>query len=181
MIKNLRKNIILLVILMFTTIFLGCNSNEKVDEKNATKNESQIQIKDVSELKNTENFKSGALAHILEGEINSKGQAVGFHYENMPNSKGKVIKGTESKENEKGVYTAKVEVDGIKKTSNGGKSSFFPKDWSAQKVVDTINEAFKEKVYKTGNTYFGYSKDGVKIVMYIDEKTDRIISAFPEY
>lgn len=71
----------------------------------------------INELKNTEVFKKGttsnALNHIFEGEI-IKGQAVGFHYEGMPNTKGKVV-GNIDPPNEYGVYRANVEVDGILK------------------------------------------------------------------
>src|SRR5690625_3194733 len=37
----------------------------------------------ITELIETENFKSNALEHILEGELNYKGQAVGFHYSQL--------------------------------------------------------------------------------------------------
>ncbi|MGX7417390.1 EndoU domain-containing protein [Carnobacterium gallinarum] len=48
------------------------------------------------------------------------------------------------------LYEAQVEVNGIPKKSNGGKSTFFPDEWSSQKVVDSINEAYvcKELVDK---------------------------------
>ena len=176
--KKFNKSIIALFLAMFLGLFYGCGS---VTEGNLGNEESKVTVNSIEDLKNTENFKEGALEHILEGEINSKGQAVGYHYENMPGSKGSVREGSRSEENEYGVYTAKVSVDGVKKTSNGGKSSFFPLDWDPQQVVDAINEAYEEKVFKTGNTYYGYSKEGVKINMYIDESTDKIISAFPEY
>ena len=68
------------------------------------------------------------MEHILEGEINKRGKAVGF-----------------------------------------------------QQVVDAINEAFNNKVFKVGNEFYGYTSNGLKIKMYIDKKTNKIISAFPEY
>jgi hypothetical protein len=72
--------------------------------------------------------------------------------------------------NQFGVYKAKVEVNGIPKISNGGESTFFPKDWSPQKVVDSINEAFENKQFVEGtkNKFRGLTADGLKIEMYID-------------
>lgn len=138
-------------------------------------------VKSIADLKNVENFKEGSLEHILEGQLNARGKAVGFHYEGMPTAKGKIIPNTESVPNEFGVYTAKVEVNGIPKTANGGMSSFFPKDWDAQEIVDGINKAYNNRVLKSGNEFYGYTSEGMKIKMYIDLKTNQIISAFPEY
>lgn len=178
--KLMSNNFIKLFVGLFLLVgvLTGCAQKDIANNTN----EGQT-VKSVSDLKNTEHFRKGALEHILEGEINSRGKAVGFHYEDFPGTKGKVIEGTESKENKYGVYTAKVEVDGVKKTSNGGKSSFFPEDWSPQQVVDAINEAYNDKEFVKGskNSYIGETKDGMEISMYIDQKTDQIISAFPVY
>lgn len=75
----------------------------------------------------------------------------------------------------------KVEVNGVAKTSNGGRSTFFPESWTAQEVVDAINEAFnnKEFVPGTSNTYIGEISNGMQIEMYINNFTNKIISAFP--
>lgn len=122
-------------------------------------------IKDISDLNNTQNFKPGALEHIFAGEINNSGKAVGLHYDGFPTTKGNIIPGTETSPNSFGVFEAKVEVNGVAKVSNGGISSFFPKNWSAQKAVDTINEAFVNKVLMKGNTYIGTSSGGMQIMM----------------
>lgn len=134
-------------------------------------------------MKNIEKFKEGSLEHILEGQLNTRGKAVGFHYEGMPTAKEKIIPGTESVPNEFGIYTAKVEFNGVPKTANGGKSSFFPKNWTAQDIVDGINEAYgsKEFVEGTRNTFIGETTSGVEIEMYIDSVNGKIISAFPIY
>ncbi|WP_394888309.1 EndoU domain-containing protein, partial [Clostridium butyricum] len=139
-------------------------------------------VKSIKDLKNTDNFRDGALEHILEGEINKRGKAVGFHYEGFPTTKGSVIEGTKSTPDNLGLYTGKVEVGGVPKTSNGGQSTFFPENWTAQDVVDAINEAFtnKEFVQGTRNTYRGKTVSGLKIEMYIDDVTNKIISAFPK-
>lgn len=134
----------------------------------------------IEELEDIEYFRPGALAHILEGELNEKGQAVGFHYDRLPTKKGEIVSGTETKPNEYGVYEAKVMVSDVEKKSNRGKSTFFPDEWDTQDVVDAINEAYEYKVHLTGNVFEGLAADGLVIRMYLDEQ-DKIISAFPIY
>ncbi|WP_145413126.1 WXG100 family type VII secretion target [Paenibacillus xylanexedens] len=132
----------------------------------------------INDLKNTEVFKKGttsnALNHIFEGEI-IKGQAVGFHYEGLPSSKGKVI-GNIDPPNEHGVYRANVEVDGILKKA---KTTFFPKDWTPQQVIDEVNTAFDNKVLFKNNRYRGTSNTGMTIEFVI--KNEKITSAYPLY
>ena len=131
-------------------------------------------VYDISKLNNTQNFQAGGLAHILEGELNKKGDAVGFHYEGMPNQKGRVIPGTEKGPNAQGVYTAKVEVAGVRKNSF---SSFFPKDWTPQQIVDAINEAYENRQLISGDKYSGISSSGIEIHMYLNK--NKITTAFP--
>ncbi len=69
-------------------------------------------------------------------------------------------------------------IDGVKKTGNGGFSSFYPAGWSPQDVVDAIAEAYENRIFVTGNTWRGTGKS-TPISMYLDGN-DRIISAFPE-
>ncbi|WP_242396957.1 EndoU domain-containing protein, partial [Clostridium butyricum] len=137
-------------------------------------------VKSIDDLKNTENFKDSALKHILEGEINKRGKAVGFHYEGFPTTKGNIIEGTKSLPDELGVYTGRVEVSGIPKTSNGGQSTFFPESWTAQDIVDAINQAYVNKTFVRGNTYIGTLPSGMKIEMFIDQYGN-IISAYPKF
>lgn len=144
------------------------------------KNSQSTNITTIADLHDTAYFRDGALIHIFEGEVNGQGDAVGFHFDGLPTKKGNVIQGTETNPNPLGVYEAKVEVDGTAKTSNSGKSTFFPKEWDAQQVVDAINQAYDEKTKVSGNTYEGLTSDGIVIRMYLDQQ-DRIISAFPTY
>ena len=137
-------------------------------------------MKSIADLKNTENFKEGALEHILEEEINKRGKAVGFHYEGFPTTKGSVIDGSKSIPNDLGVYTGKVEINGIPKLSNGGKSTFFPENWDAQDIVNAINEAYINKTFVRGNTYIGILSTGMKIEMFIDG-SGKVISAYPKF
>ena len=69
---------------------------------------------DISNLENVDYFAGGTLEHIFDGTINKKGNATGYHYTMVLDSKGKIIDGTRSEEDENGVFTGNVEVDGIK-------------------------------------------------------------------
>ena len=59
----------------------------------------------IHNLNNVGNFNSTALKHILQSEINAGGRVVGFHYEGMPYSGGKVTPGTAEAPNSYGVYS----------------------------------------------------------------------------
>ena len=136
---------------------------------------------DLANLKHTENFTEKSKLHIFEGDLNRRGQAGGYHYDMVEGTSGNVIEGTKGPVlNDTGVYEAKVEVDGIPKKANGGYSTFFPDNMSPQEVVDAINEAYEIRQFKvkTRNTYEGFSKNGMKITMYLDSD-EKIISAFP--
>ena len=134
----------------------------------------------LKQLKNTGIFNKSAIEHIFEGQVNKKGNASGYHYDMIENTPGYIVPGTESKEDAHGVYTAKVEVNGVKKSGNKGYSTFYPKNLSPQEVVDLINEAYNNKVHVTGNTYAGDTSLGIEIDMYLDDN-GKIISAFPIY
>ena len=135
----------------------------------------------LNSLKNTENFTDSTIEHIFEGQVNARGKAVGYHYEGIEGTSGNVIPGTESSTNNFGIYKAKVEVNGIPKTANGGFSTFYSKNLSPQQVVDAINEAYSNCELKLGtrNTYQGVANNGMKIDMFLDQ-SGKIISAFPE-
>ena len=120
-------------------------------------------------MTNTQNFRPNALKHIFEGEINRSGSAMGYHYEMILDTPGTVIDGTISATNSSGVYEAKVKVNGVLKSGNGGTSTFFPKDMTPQGVVNAINEAYNNKTYVQGNIYRGPSNSGLKIEMFINE------------
>ncbi|WP_410981785.1 EndoU domain-containing protein [Bacillus cereus] len=155
----------------------GSGGNKPVDE-NHTPPLSNREI--ISNLQHTEKFRGNALKHILEGEINWQGEAVGYHTEILENTAGKIIPGTERRINGYGAYKAQVEVNGISKGANGGYSTFFPKDWHPQRIIDNINEAYNNKTHMGGNTniYEGTGIDGLPIRLFIDSN-GKIISAFP--
>lgn len=175
--KRIKLGLIMLVSFFLLT---GCNLESILGSDGNDQVVYTPELITIDDLEHTAIFRKGALAHILEGEINQKGKAVGFHYEGLPCKKGKVIEGTETRPNAYGVYEAEVEVSDVAKVSNGGKSSFFPKKWTAQDVVDAINEAYEDRTFINGNTYEGLTDEGIIVRMYLDNK-DLIISAFPVY
>ena len=135
---------------------------------------------DISNLENVDYFAKGTLEHIFDGTINKKGNATGYHYTMVLDSKGKIIDGTRSKEDENGVFTGNVEVDGIKKN---GFSSFYPESWTPQQVVDAINTAYDEAVANPDNPknslWIGHYGD-IEIDMYLDSN-QKITTAYPIY
>ena len=160
-------------------------ADSKADAKSdsgADKQSSQTTytMADVKKLKNTERFAKKTLEHIFDGTINGKGKATGYHYTMVTDCKGKVIDGTRSKVDGNGVFTGKVEVDGVKKN---GFSSFFPESWSPQQVVDAINTAYDDALddpsNPKGSIWIGYSGD-LEIDMYLNSDK-KITSAFPIY
>lgn len=176
------------------SVFEGGKSSSKADGKNRGMSTSKGRVESESSitsetsygkstlnsLKNTENFTDSAIEHIFEGQVNARGKAVGYHYEGIEGTSGNVIPGTESSVNNFGVYKAQVEVNGIPKTANGGFSTFYLKSMSPQEVVDSINEAYQNRVYIRGNTYSGLTSSGMEIEMFLD-KNEKIISAYPVY
>ena len=132
------------------------------------------------ELKNTDNFMDSTIEHIFEGNVR-RGKAGGYHYECIKDTAGNIVNGTEVLINDLGVYKAQVDVNGIPKSGNGGYSTFFPKEKSPQDEIDSINEAYNNKVFVVGskNSYIGISNNGLEIEMYINNN-GKIISAFPK-
>ena len=78
-----------------------------------------------------------------------------------------------------GVYEAIVEVKGKAKKA---KSTFFPKNWTKNDVVNAINEAYTNKklVPGTKNLFEGTSSSGVKVRMYLNPNST-VITAFPAH
>lgn len=136
---------------------------------------------DISQLEDVDYFASGTLEHIFDGTINKKGNATGYHYTMVLDSKGKIIEGTRSEEDENGVFTGNVEVNGVKKN---GFSSFYPEAWTPQQVVDAINAAYDEAIANPDNPnskslWIGHYGD-IEIDMYLDSN-QKITTAYPVY
>lgn len=149
-------------------------------ESSLEKTQTTYTMADIKKLKNTGNFAKNTLEHIFDGTINSKGNATGYHYTKVTDSKGEVIEGTESEKDKHGVFTGKVKVSGVKKN---GFSSFYPEEWTPQQVVDAINEAYdyalNDKSNPHGELWIGYSGD-LEIDMYLNNNK-KITTAYPIY
>lgn len=159
------------------TKFQDLKYNNKEEWDRLSYNYKLETVYNLDRLKHTENFASkNIIKHILEGEVNRRGKAVGFHMENMPTAKGSIIESTRSKLDKNGIYNAKVKVNGVIKEA---KSSFFPTNMTPQQVVNAINEAYENreqhfiKSMMKGKTNYGF-----EIGMYLD-KNDKITTAFP--
>ncbi|WP_179631911.1 minor capsid protein [Clostridium peptidivorans] len=133
-------------------------------------------VYNLDNLKNTEIFSNkNVIKHILEGEVNRRGKAVGFHMENMPTKKGEIIESTRSKVDKNGIYNANVTINGVSKIA---KSTFFPINMTPQQVVNVINEAYLTMKPYRGAMMKGNTKCGFDIGIYLDEK-GKISTAFP--
>lgn len=142
----------------------------------------------LSALENTDLFESNLVKHIFEGEVKekwkSKGngrrklvtEATGFHSECIKNHAGQIIEGTRSKPDSHGVYTGEVAVNGVTKR-RPGLSTFYPRDWSPQQIVNAVNEAYRNKKKVGEKEYEGLS-NGIRIKMWIGPN-GKLASAFP--
>ena len=161
------------------------SENAEVSENAESKTEEISEVSgyymaDISKLEDVDYFAKGTLEHIFDGTINKKGNATGYHYTMVLDSKGKIIEGTRSKEDENGVFTGNVEVDGIRKNAF---SSFYPESWTPQQVVNAINTAYDEAVANPDNPknslWIGHYGD-IEIDMYLDSN-QKITTAYPIY
>ena len=143
---------------------------------------------DLEALEHTELFEPNLIKHIFNGEVKTasagKGktrlEATGYHTEVIRNAEGRIIPGTKSELNEKGVYQGRVTVNGIRKRTMGGMSTFFPEHWSPQHIVNAINEAYANKRLKTNtlNMHEGSSSEGVRIRMRVNAN-GKIVNVYP--
>ncbi|OAS16045.1 polymorphic toxin-type HINT domain-containing protein [Paenibacillus oryzisoli] len=129
-------------------------------------------------------FAPNTKKHILEGEINSKGDAVGFHHEGS-SSIARIV-GTPTPVNAYGVYEATVEIfDGTNYVRKKATSTFFPKSWSSDDVLNAIFEVYAnaQPAIKQNGTEFiqkwqGTHSSGVKIEFWVGLNGE-ITTAYP--
>ena len=133
----------------------------------------------IGDLQRTEYFTEQALHHIFEGELNKGNKVVGYHHEGMASAKAHVEEGSRSTPDADGVYSGKVYIGTKLKDGNNGYSTFFPKEWTPQQVVDAINYAWEHRERRTESQYAGKTKDGVTIMFYTDASTGKIATAYP--
>ena len=197
--KNIRRLIAIALAVMISAFAAGCDmelleitddpgsgsptqyaETVRPTETGGKAENATYTMADIRKLKNTERFAKNTLEHIFDGTINGKGKATGYHYTMVTDSKGRIIEGTRSEEDENGVFTGKVEVSGKKKN---GFSSFFPESWSPQQVVDAINAAYDDAIDNPdnpkGSLWIGWCGD-LEIDMYLNSDK-KITSAFPIY
>nr|WP_232037772.1 EndoU domain-containing protein [Serratia rubidaea] len=121
--------------------------------------------------------------HVFHGEINRRGNAVGFHHEASIGHQGKArITEITDPVNAQGVYRGKVEVFNPQTgqwVQKGPESTFFPKSWNRQKVLTEIKGAHNNATIN-GSRWEGVSPSGVKIGGYLDSNGN-INTAFPVY
>ena len=73
-------------------------------------------------------------------------------------------------------------IGGVQKAGDNGISTFFPKKWTPEEVIDSISDAYQVRVfYPTDGYWYGKLANGMEIQMAIDSSTGRIITAFPVY
>ncbi|TDU62099.1 EndoU nuclease-like protein [Prosthecobacter fusiformis] len=122
--------------------------------------------------------------HIIGAEINPKGKATGGH--SLVNGDVRIIPGTEGPPNASGIYEAGVEMKHpsksetwIAKTSNGGRNTMFPKNWSAGQIQAEVEAAWNSpsKIIN-GQRWQAVSPSGAKIEGFINPKR---ITAYPKY
>ena len=104
-------------------------------------------------------------------------------------STSRIKPGTEIDDLGDGFYSAKVEkqIDGLVNDQGtnwkvkGDKSTFFPDSWSTDKIQAEIANAFQNKTLVGTNKYQGFSTTNHKVVMYMEEGTQVIKSAYVEF
>ncbi len=173
------KKWLALIIILCLTIVVGCGNKTTPNTTTAAPTSGQTTNQTIEQLQHVENFTPQALHHIFEGEINKRNQVVGYHYEGISTAKAKVEEGSRSTADKHGVYNGKVYIGKQLKEGNNGYSTFYPREWTAQQVVDAINYAWAHKEQKTQAQYVGKTKEGITITFYTDDKTGKIATAYP--
>ena len=137
----------------------------------------------------------GLNKHVFEGDVkitgtNSAGDPIykvtGVHSDKAFSSgKVRIKEGTKSTPDANGYYTAKVEVE-IEGFSNhlgepwkvkSDPSTFFPDNWSVDKIRKEISVGLSDAIPDVGNRYIGTMSDGTKLAIHIEEGI--IKSAYP--
>ncbi len=124
-------------------------------------------------------FTDNGIDNIFNGAIltneNGEKQPIGYRLENS-NSVNCPIYARGHKDNN-GVYSANGFVYGIKRRNQRNKSLFFPSDWTKEKVIEAISEAYETREVKNSKTV-GTSANGLKIRLWLNEN-GKIFDAMP--
>lgn len=136
-------------------------------------------LSSLNELKGLENWSHKAVNHIFLGEVKldgNKASAHGFHYAQIRNNGNSIARKHLTRTNSNGVYRGNVTIRGVKKNAF---STFFPREWSPQQIVNEINFAYANR-QQNGKHAVGMSRSGIKITFQLNKK-DQIVSAYPEF
>lgn len=123
--------------------------------------------------------------HIFKGEINRQGKAVGCHHIHAINKyKTAQLIDKTRKNGPHGLFKAKVKVKNeddkwVAKVSNQGYSTFFPEDWSEEKTIEAIQEAYQNRRQVNGELYEGKTNEGI-ILQFYAKPDGTIASAYPK-
>ncbi len=136
-------------------------------------------------------FAEGAIERIFQGAIVSQLKASGeiehtrisgFRYEDpdvMRVSGCSIIEGTWAEPDERGIYRARVIVKGFERKMS--RSSFFPRSWTREQVLDAISEAYsthRRVSTKEGRHRQVGESNGLKIWLWLDSY-GRVVDAMP--
>jgi hypothetical protein len=151
-------------------------------------------IADLEKLPNAKLFAPGQLEHVIFGNQNRAGRFTGWHHfpSRRPGEDVMLANNLSVDKIERdshGVYEASViaSFDGRKtwvpKTSSD--HTFFPDEWSRERVVNEIASALKEgrvrnRITDRPNFFRGYSKSGIEINGYLDSN-GQIMTAYPVF
>ena len=118
--------------------------------------------------------------HILKSNMTGGG-----HHRPSFDAEGVEFLGYLTPKNKLGVYEAKIKYLNYKGIWKEKRSTFFPDDWSAEKVMDAIDEAYRNPNVKwelqTNGRYRGVGENSYGVdVLIIKDSNGNIITAHPE-
>jgi hypothetical protein len=120
--------------------------------------------------------------HLFHGEINRRGDAVGYHHRpsGQDAATARVTQVVEPP-NAQGVYTGRVEVFDPRTNTWVTKdlpSSFYPDTWTQERVLLEVRGAYGARDVINGNRWEGTSPSGIRIRGYLNPDGS-INTAFP--
>lgn len=120
--------------------------------------------------------------HILDGEINKRGKAVGGHYAKSKNLKVVRYIGDVDKN---GVFRAKIAIwdkNNNKWVNKQATTSFFPKEWSSQKIKQQVKFSLNNanEFNQSNLKWQGKSESGIDIHGWYKQNGD-VATAYPIY
>ena len=126
------------------------------------------EISDILEYKTLSEIDRSTVEHIFRGH-HSNGR---HHISALIDDNDTFLVDVMNKTND-GFYEAILSNEKIK--------SFWPDNWDEYRVIDELEYVFRNAEVKNKNTLFGYTKTGRRIRIIINDLTDTIITAFPDF